>query len=93
MKHTFMPTAPVEWLDIPTVSRILSAPASEVLQLIHDGVLKARNVAGEIRVSDASVFKHMEERPVQVAAPESKTFVKVGNRAYEELPDGRLLPV
>jgi hypothetical protein len=55
MKHSFTTSTPSEWLTVDIVTRILLCTPQRVLDLIQDGILNARNVHGEPRISSASV--------------------------------------
>lgn len=95
-KYSFIPSAPSELLDIDTTSRILSVSPERIRQLVQDGSLRGRIVAGELRIDSASVDRYSDKLDVQIRKPESEVFVKVAGKAYREVQTSRgikLIPV
>jgi hypothetical protein len=84
MSVSFTASAPSEWLSVDVVTRILLCTPAQVLALIQDGLLNARNVYGEARISSASLDRYTASRPLVQQAP-PRTFVKISGRVYEEI--------
>lgn len=92
MNHAFTAATPHEYLSVDVVTRILGCLPSHVMTLIQDGQLQARSVSGEPRISSASLDRYTEQRPVRFSS-QPQTFTKINGRIFEELPNGRLIPV
>jgi hypothetical protein len=75
---SFIPAQQIEWMDIPTVTRILRCTPQQVLELLTGGILNGRTVGGETRISSASVDAFTAGRPLVQPAP-PPTYVRHGN--------------
>ena len=91
-RYSFTPTTATEWLSVDTAARWLDSPVQHVRTLAQSGKLRYRTSAGLMQIDSASVDKLTADRPVPFSS-QPQTFVKIGGRADEELPDGRLIPV
>lgn len=84
MTVLFTAATPLEWLDLPTVERILSVTRAEVLALVDSGKLRARSVNGQARIASSSLDRYCERRPL-FGRPAPDTFIKVNGRVYREI--------
>jgi hypothetical protein len=85
MSVTFNTSQPIEWLTVDTVTRILLCTPQRVLELIQDGLLSARNVHGEPRISSSSLDAYSATKPL-FGRPGPRTFVRSGpGRFVEEI--------
>jgi hypothetical protein len=91
-RYRFTSATPAEWLSIDTAARWLDCPVQHIRTLAQTGRLRYRTSEGLLQIDSNSLDKLMEDKPVPFST-QPQTFTKINGRVFEELSDGRLIPV